>query len=695
MQLKDDHLTDADLAHSGAPASGNKDVESKLLGAHELSHNNEFEAANHILLEALAQIDALPAQEQHPHLAEVLWSLANNLYLVSLVDECIPYFQRLVEVQEQNLGPEDAALITPLLRLAIALKRAGQAEESEVVFQRSMDLAKRVTPDGGANDKTDGGQSHETKDADKSDASAQSGNSEAYVHPAHDGLSVKESGKSDADSDVLKYLFSDKSPLHNEPVQEPEAEPEPFRFVEGNASTYGDRNPAAARLSDMDLAALGAIPSPAAMKTMFRDAMPVPSDAGARTTKVTAFFKANENTAEPVKFAETVKNFDAKEAAPFMVRYPWLLPAAAIVLIVFVVGYFVKDHLEHTASVAGWDDSISPNALRAVKSYSSFDNKTVLTVLDGDKAILRSGGKSRRAKCFFLEGDPRDFAGVIPGSYVGTHLWLEQAAGGLKEADGGGLYLPDAPMTMVVQQMKLIADRVQAYYKQNHSYPTTGEQMQAALGSAVSHMNPITHKGDSPKFYNTYASSLAASAKKLEDKTAAGESWINETTMAPGEIHCCSLIYQDASGRPDANAMAGGGAVAQAGSSGTAPYFFIRAGDIDGQFIPGSRPGTTFYIKLSDGTSNLLDGNSAELPRDFSKLRILVTKSFSEESFFVFIAGAVPAILVMIIAGGLVVQNGLHDQKDQVATARKIVVKRLSIGASVLLALWVSICLFG
>jgi hypothetical protein len=118
---------------------------------------------------------------------------------------------------------------------------------------------------------------------------------------------------------------------------------------------------------------------------------------------------------------------------------------------------------------------------------------------------------------------------------------------------------------------------------------------------------------------------------------------------------------------------------------------------MDGKFIPGSKPGTTFYIELADGASSALDTmkSMTELPRDFSKLRILVAKNFAEESFFMFVAGAVPAILVMIMAACWVIKTGLHDQKNQEASDRKILGQQVLIGCSVLLALWVFICAFG
>ena len=46
-------------------------------------------------------------------------------------------------------------------------------------------------------------------------------------------------------------------------------------------------------------------------------------------------------------------------------------------------------------------------------------------------------------------------------------------------------------------------------------------------------------------------------------------------------------------------------------------------------------------------------------------------KDFSEQMLFLFLSGAVPAILLMGIAGGWFVQHQLYEANDQVSQARK------------------------
>jgi hypothetical protein len=133
------------------------------------------------------------------------------------------------------------------------------------------------------------------------------------------------------------------------------------------------------------------------------------------------------------------------------------------------------------------------------------------------------------------------------------------------------------------------------------------------------------------------------------------------------------------------------------GTSGNGTDFFIRGGDADSHFIAGSKPDTTFYIELnqgkSTGLSTILNGPSK--PLDLGKMRILVAKDFSEQVLFLFISGAVPAILLMGIAGGWLIQHQLYDQKDQLSQARKKVMTQVLVICSVLLALWIAICVLG
>ncbi|HEY9756620.1 MAG TPA: tetratricopeptide repeat protein [Oculatellaceae cyanobacterium] len=704
MQLRDDHLTENEHSSESAPQS-DADLAEILVSAKEHSQHDDLEHANALYKRAMAYIDSLPEEKGHPHLAEVLWNLGNNMYMLSQIEECIPHFQRLVTLQEEKLGAEDPALITPLLRLAIALKRDGQAELSEQVFERSMTLAKKANPEGLV--PSSRGQST----ADSGDASTADGNSGGSDASAETQTTPQEKS---ADHEMLKHLFSANSP-HSLVEEEPEqhfAQPE---FV--------DRNPAATRLSEMDLAALSAIPSPSAMKTMFREAQ-LPD--AASVTKAAAYLKEHDSSDEPVKFADSVKHFDAKESAPFMVRNQWLLPTLVISAVVIAAGYFLKDVLSHTKSVQTWD-VLPGSALPVLKTFNSFDKSDVIQILSGDRAIYDADGKSFRAKCFSLHGDLRDLATVIPGAYTGRHIWFEESSTGVKRDDGGNLYLPDAPMSKVVEQMTMIANAVQQYYLKNHSYPTTNEQFQEALGSLSSHVNPLTHRGDAPRFYMTYANSAQASAPKLEEKTGSGETWINETSQGPGEIHCVSLISEDASGKPDPRAMAASGASGMPGAApgtipgatpgvmpavpgsmpgtnnggfsaytGRASYFLIRGCDESGQFIQGSKPGQTFYIELNEGKSNIPDEQKvAALPRDFSKITLYLAPSLSEQSLFTCIAGAVPGLLVMVIAACLVMQHGMQEQKDKETVIRRRTVGQTLIVASILLAGWVLICVLG
>ncbi len=703
-------------------------ISERLLNAHNLTQEGELTNANAIYEQVLAEIGnqlkpdestdsltiAVEEDRLHIQIVDCLWNLANNLYVLNEVEQSIPLFKKLVAIQELKLGPESDELITPLLRLAIALKRAGEATESESTFERSMNLAKRVNPEGNL-------AAIETRERKGEPETKLTG----FVHPLMESTQARDlegaSGLSqtggapdsapiasgspdapeDAEADVLKYLFSDNAPAH---VIKQMSDIKPDKPSTGRSNVlsrsntpvapidyekgYIDRNPAATRLSELDIASLGAIPSPDAMKTMFRDA--TFSDPQVRNTRSTAFLKANEGTDEPVKFADSVKRFDAKESTPFLIRNRWLLPVVALSVVVFAVVFAAKNFLSKDSSA---NTSLNAQALsQPIKSFASFDQETVLQLFKNSTANFTTNNKSHRSTCYFLDGDLRDLFRVLPGSYSGNDVWMQQTNDGLRQPDGVMLYAANAPVTAVVKQMTQIAQLMQAYYGIHRSYPTTVEQFQEALGTSV-YINPFSHKGDPPKFFMTYSSSIGTSAKKLETKTEAGENWINETTSEPGEIHCCSLIYEDPAGHQPADMVVTGAP----GTSGNGTDFFIRGGDVDNHFIAGSKPGSTFYIELNQGKSSELSTiiNGPSKPLDLAKMRILIAKDFSEQTLFLLISGAVPALLVMGIGGGWFIQHQLYEEKDALSQTRKKVVTQVLIVCSVLLAIWVAVCALG
>ena len=704
------------------------DIDLKMQSAHESSQAGDFVGANAIYQDILLQLDSEAvsgldtsnrtdgvtgkSQEQngipgeaheksHAQLVECLWSLANNLYLLNDVESSIPLFKRLVLVQEAKLGSDNDQLITPLLRLAIALKRAGEVAESEETFQRSMTMAKRVNPEGHI----------AVADANSAQENVQKS---TFVHPLAESMQSQDSEHSDvsanadkstsaapedSEAEVLKYLFSDNAPAHvvkkmteikqNKPsagrTNVLSRSSAPIDYEKG----FIDRNPAATRLSELDLAALGAIPSTDVMKSMFSEASF--SDPQTRSTRSTAFLKANESGEEPLKFADSTKRFDAKESAPLLVRNKWFLPTLVVVAAILATGFIAKSFF-NKSSAGHQSAAIVGASAVPEKTFASFDKQTVLQTYKNAVANFTNNNKSHRAVCHFLDGDPRDLLVVIPGSYSGSDLWMQQTADGLKLSDGTILYSGTAPLNGVVKQMTSIAQAVQAYYGANHSYPTTPDQFQAAMNSAV-YMNAFTHKGDPPKFYTTYSSSLGSSAKKLEVKTEAGENWINETAVAAGEIHCCCLIYEDPAGHQPSDQVRTGAP----GTSGNGTDFFIRGGDADGHFIQGNKPGSTFYIELNQGKSSELTDmlNMPSKPLDLGKTRILVAKDFSEQMFFLFLSGAIPALFLMAIGGGWFIQHQLYEDNDQLSQIRKKVVTQVLVVSSALLALWIAICALG
>ena len=690
-------------------------ISERLLEARGLTQAGELVQANLIYAAVLSELGTVLNSDSddsaaeapllegavHVQVVDCLWNLANNLYVLNEVEESIPLFKKLVAIQELKLGPESDELITPLLRLAIALKRAGDANESESTFDRSMNLAKRVNPEGNivATDspKDTEGYARAT----------------GFVHPLQESnqahstepLETAETAApatEDPEAEVLKYLFSDNAPAH---VVKKMSEVKPDKPSAGRSNVLNrsappsvppidyekgfiDRNPAATRLSELDLASLGAIPSPDAMKTMFRDA--TFSDPEVRNTRSTAFLKANESADEPVKFGASTKGFN-KDSAPFMVRNKWLLPTVAAIAAIFAIVFIGKSVFEKTGG-----SSHLPSQLGVVgqpeRSYASFDKLTVLQLFKDSVANYTANDKSHRTSCYFLDGDPRDFFRVIPGSYSGSDVWMQQNLDGLKQQDGVTLYSSTAPLNSVAKEMTAIAQAMQAYYGVNRSYPTTVEQFQAALGQSV-YVNPYTHKGDPPKFFMTYSSTIGSSAKKLEAKTEAGENWINETGITPGEVHCCSLVYEDPAGHQPADMVVTGAP----GTSGNGTDFFIRGGDADSHFIAGSKPDTSFYIELNQGKSTGLSTiiNGPSKPLELTKMRILVAKDFSEQMLFLFVSGAIPAILLMGIGGGWLIQHQLYEEKDQLSQTRKRFMTQVLVICSVLLAVWIAVCALG
>jgi tetratricopeptide (TPR) repeat protein len=705
-----------------------QDLANYFAKAQELSQSGDLKAANDLYRSIITALDTVshllpsdPTEDSQVQLSDCLWSLANNLYALDQIEDSIPFFRRLVELQERKLGPEDGLLITPLLRLAIALKRSGEAAESETIFERSMLLAKSVDKHKLPKNDTDQSKSAEhcplsieigpTEDALEADTLLVTKSlSESSLELPLAGVSPKtDLNQSGAEHDLLKHLFSDNAPAqlrekidldanqmssedgsnnHNQIHQE---QFQGVDLFQQNYNQFQDRNPTATRLSASDLAALGAIPSPDAIKTMFGEA--VFSDASARA-KAVEFLKTNDSSDEPIKVAYTVRNFDAQQAAPFLVRNKWLGPLAAFIAVVLVGAFFAKLYSDKIGKSVPTRDVLATGAKAPIATYVSSDEKITLQTYENARADYTEADTTHRAKYYFLQGDLTDLFAVLPGLYSNTDIWLLRVDDGLKFADGTTLFSAESPLAAIVRQISALTEKVQEFYQQNHTYPINFEQFQASLGS-LTYINPVTKRADAAKFFATYCSNLDTAVAKMSNKTESGERWINESKIAPGEIHCSSLIYEDPTGAAAVDSQGQASTI----DGGVAKYFYMRAGDGQGQFIAASKPGKTFYVMLSDGQHSTLAGNNPDKlgskTYDFRKSRILIAHDLTEQSFFLFLGTAVPVLIFLTMACAWVMQNGFGQHKDSKSQANKAVVMRLLIVSSALLSIWLLICFLG
>jgi tetratricopeptide (TPR) repeat protein len=737
MQLEENNLE-----RKRDPDEGRIELDRKLQMAQEKGQMGDFDGAAQSYQEAIAIIDAREAVREtdgekttaqrptadkstdgekttadktttdksdvHPDLAHCLWQLANILFEQNQIEESIPLFKRLLAVQEEILPSRDARIITPLLRLAIALRKAGQVDESEETFARAMQLAREEEE----RKQKEGTSPQEEKQVSEVASTDDDQSAQGSDSPKENTNAAGETKKQPDDySNMLKNLFSDAA--------------------QETAERAGYDSPL--RL-DFDLAQLEAIPTPDVLRNLYNQSP------GAELTTTAArksLLRPKDASVErqdevPVKFEQSTKDFQT-EAAPEG-RTTAFLPLVFLALAVGACAFFVLRSLrvndfgagtnppnsgsnEQTSNI-GTPGGYSPTTSNGTLIYSALNNlRSIRLDKDGSATLIRNG-LSYRGKYRSLNGGPSDFLAVVPGALLHSEIWLEKTTSGLKDIDGVPLYGADAPESLLLKEVTRFAQKCQEYHVGHASYPGTAEDYNREIN--VSYVNPFTKRGATPKYYFTYASSMATSAAKLEEKTATGGMWINETTLAPGEIHCCSLVSANPVGAgpvatnaftpnlTDPSTTAGGADQNNPASQVTAlnasdsamptktPNLFIRACGADGQFLPGDKPGTIFYLRLEEGKSKTLDSlaNQRQYPSAAGSSKIFIANDSSEVTMFTFLRAAIPAILIVFIGFFAVMQSGLTEKKDELSVQRRKLMKQLLIISAVAFSVWMFVSVY-
>lgn len=110
------------------------------------------------------------------------------------------------------------------------------------------------------------------------------------------------------------------------------------------------------------------------------------------------------------------------------------------------------------------------------REFWSAEHEKGLKLMDSSTAQFQIGTDIVKTPVKFFLNDPRDFIDVIALSPFQKQLFLAKTEHGIKDIDSNfELFEERAPESVLANEAQKTAERVEAYFQKNHSYPTTAE----------------------------------------------------------------------------------------------------------------------------------------------------------------------------------------------------------------------------
>jgi Tetratricopeptide repeat len=620
--------------------------------------------------------------DAHPEMPLLLWNYGNALYSLNKFKDAIPLYNRLISIQEEKLGKHDTKVVATLFRLATVYERIGDFSDAERTYDQALTSAKVALPP-----------DHPLLQTlyESCEGMAKRTASRLEALAPNESLTGDDSYNPAAFSDQFGSQFGAQVGGQGETPYEPLQEDEWEQYA------------APSTLTDKDLAALNAIPTPGAK----RGGGGNPKSEGPQTTALGRADEKEKEKQNPKKkvntliaITQSLEGLEQDERMAKILHSPILMFGLTIVLIMTGASWFalLKNEKSNNKQ-SGPRVEVEKDFDIHGKTLTAADNQMSIEIDRKGQAKLVEGGKLIKGPVSLLEGNLVDAFKVIPGSLFRKEIWFEETPAGLRNENGAVLYFPDAPEETVVQRMQKFAEFCQDYYRKGRSYPADAKDCQSYKG--FQYLNAFTHKGDAPYFSAMYVPNKAGMAGRLREQAGKGEAWINEPALRPGAINCCALVLnQSGNAKPlqlaapseDSSYM-----VDQNQSSAVGTNLFIRGCDRDGHYLQSSKAGNVFFIELSEGKSKALDQLSTPPETRFgdTNTRIIVAKDIAEHSTFSFFRNTLPPILFLLSVLCGVAAWGTAKKEDEQSKQLSTIFKLLSIATGAFIVLWYLFCMIG
>ncbi len=657
------------------------DAEWALHQANTAYQAGKYEESSDLYAQSLTGLNQAYG-DAHPEMPLLLWNYGNALYNLNKFKDSIPLYNRLITIQEQKLGKHDTKVVATLFRLATVYERIGDFSDAERTYDQALTSAKVALPADHPLLKT-------LEESCVGMAKRTAGRLEALAPneslTGDDSFSA-ENYENQFGGQFGQFVQGDEQPY--EPLQEDEWE----------------QYAAPSTLTDSDLAALNAIPTPGAKRgssgnTKTDNPEPVVTALGRAAIDEKAKEKRKRVSALS-QLTQSMEGLEANEHVAKVLHSPILMFGLTIVLIMTGASWFaLLKSPSRGKGPSGPHVEVQKDFDIHGKTLTSADNQTSIEIDRKNQARLVQHGKLMRSPLTLLEGNLGDFFKVIPGCLFHREIWFEEIPAGLRDENGAVLYFPDAPEETVVQRMQKFAEFCQDYYRKNRSYPADAKDCQLYKG--FEYMNAFTHRGDAPYFSAMYVPNKAGMVDRLREQAGKGEAWINEPQLRPGAINCCALVLnQTGNSKPLQLQSTGDEQTYMAESQQPAAVgtnLFIRGCDRDGHYLQSSKAGKVFFIELNEGRSKTLDQLSSPPETRFgdSNVRVIVTSDMAEHSTFSFFRNTLPPILFLLSLLCGIAAWGTSKKADEHSKGLSVILKWLSIATGSFIAIWYLICAIG
>lgn len=477
--------------------------------------------------------------EDHSDTCLCIQNLADCYYAQRKYKEAVPFFRRLLIIHEKQHGVNHPDVATALFKLAKTYEKMGMARESESIYRRVLRVGEQVY-----------------------------GPESTFVATALESFAA-----------MLR-----RNQIR---LQEVEQIEERIRDIRERSLT----NPG--RTTSNIISNLGNI-NPAVQTG---DTDPIDAAMNAKTTEKGAV-SSRLRSLRPRADRQTQEDDERPPAGGLLLTQNHVLVALVLIgiLVAFGVGVWFcllpthnqeEDHVTSAWSTLNQMLKIPSNGPGAqnkavpakfkILIFTAPDELKAVTLVDSKHGIIRRGGVDMQ--CVWMG----DVGGIVltPDRQSITYRFSKTSAG-LEDDEQTVLYAPDAPETIVISKMRLLAQAANRYFIQWRQYPKDVEHI-LPLEKGVVYNNPFNNDRVAPVKRKLFGHDEQSADMSLNDyaNMEAATRQLNVWTPAP--LSPGIIEFYRCAGGPEGDT------------------FYIRGTDRTGQLLRGSRPGNAFVIQCTQG----------------------------------------------------------------------------------------------